>query len=165
MAVRGCGQRYDDCTQVLDDRALIAAEATSLGLTPPATLRVVFEATGDGAVEAATAEARSELATLSGINAAERENARSRELLEMIGLLFADTDASLLAAGQAFEAGQLQSADAAAESVIAERRGADFAGRLRVGAGSGVLLLAGGTGLVAIRRRRRQALTPADSSL
>jgi hypothetical protein len=145
----------ETASQVIDDRALIAARAGRLGLMAPVALRAVFEATGPGAPEAASVEARNELAALAEIDAARLANLRDPDLFQWIGLMLADPASDLSTAGKAFELADLPGAVAAADRVLATRSGAETAGRLRVAAGGGLLVVSGGATLVATRRRRR----------
>ena len=145
----------ETASQVIDDRALIAARAGRLGLMAPVALRAVFEATGPGAPEAASVEARNELAALAEIDAARLANLRDPDLFQWIGLMLADPASDLSTAGKAFESADLPGAVAAADRVLATRSGAETAGRLRVAAGGGLLVVSGGATLVATRRRRR----------
>ena len=143
--------------EVLTERGRITAEAEVLDLRPPATLREAFEATDDGALDAASLEATAELATLDQIQEASRALADKPDLIEALGLIGADPSADLAAAGSAFESGDLASADRAASRAAATREGATYAGQLRAAeAGGGLFVLTGGSLLVIRARRTRR---------
>ena len=143
---------------ILAERATIAADAAALGLTPSDDLRRAFE--GSGGLEAATAVAADESASLDAIRRAGELLGRPATALESVGLIGADPATDLAKARTAYGAGDLDTADARAEAAISARSGADGAGRERVGiAGAAVLGLdlAAMAGLALRRRGRRRA--------
>ncbi|HEX5579416.1 MAG TPA: hypothetical protein VFY43_07105 [Candidatus Limnocylindria bacterium] len=151
----GAREALDEAGDVLADRDRIEDAAAALQLTPPATLRATFEGT-DG-LAAAAAEADAERDALAVLAAASEQLDGEPGMVEVIGLLGADPGSELATALDAFEAGDLDQATAAAVRATDARAGADDAGRLRVlAAGGAVLLLdALGLGLLFSRRGRR----------
>lgn len=146
-------------SSVLADRGQIAALAGALGLTPPRALQAAFE--GGGGIAAARNEATAELKVLGGIAAAADRLAKEPSPFEAIGLLGSSPDATLASARAAFEADHLDAASAAIADAVAMRDGAESVGQLRSGmAGSGLLVLGGGT-FVAVRVRRRRRIAAA----
>lgn len=145
----------DDAGAVLRQRDAVERAATAAGLTSPDALRRAFEG-GDG-FAAAVAEAATELAVLRRIGDAASARIADPGLVERLGLIGVDPEASLGAARDAFEAGDLDEAMAAAvEAEAAWRAVPEVArGRLVSGVmlGLALLLLAG---LVVQRRRRRR---------
>ena len=143
--------------EVLAQRDDLRADARALGLDLPPTLRATFE----DDLDAAEDEAAAEVATLVAIERATAATAHEPSLLETIGTLGSDPRARVREAGEAFEAGDLPTADSAAEEALAADAGAADAGRLRVAvAGGGVLLLDGTwMALMLSARRRRRRLT------
>lgn len=143
---------------VLAQRTTIATEATALGLTPSNDLRRTFE--GIGGLEAAVAVASDERTSLDALQRAGGLLGRPTTALESMGLIGSNPAADLAAARTAYEAGDLDAADAHAEAALTTRSAADGAGRERVGIAGGAIL---GLDLVAMsvlglrRRGRRHA--------
>ena len=145
----------DAAASVLRQRQRIAEEATAAGLTPPSTLKDVFEGT-DG-LAAASAEAVTELAVITTYTEAAATRPGNPDIPTKIGLLGTTPDVDLAAAAAAFAAGDLDGtlrlAAAARATWLAT---SDVArGRILGGAGLSVagLLLAY---LVLSRRRARR---------
>jgi hypothetical protein len=143
-----------DAGAVLRQRDLVAETARGAGLTPPDALRVAFE--GDAGFPAAAAEAATELAVLARLRDVGALRIEEPGPVERLGLLGSDPEASLAAAGLAFEAGDLDGAlNAAAEAEAAWQAVPEVArGRIVSGAllAAALLLL---VGLVRHRRRPR----------
>jgi hypothetical protein len=142
---------------VLTQRDEIASAAEALDLTAPTMLREQFE--GGGGLESAEATATAELGTLDALRRTGAALGASPTALETVGLLGASPSIDLAAARDAYEAGELDDADARASRALAVRRDADEVGRQRVGFVGGSVL---GLDLVtmaalAVRRRRRAA--------
>lgn len=142
---------------VLAARDQITSQAGALQLTPPAALRQAFE--GTRGLATAKDEAGVELAVLAAVSKASDRLAEKETLLETIGLIGSDPEASLEAARKAFEGDRLDAAATAAEQALSVRQGAEEAGQIRVLLGGGGLFVAAGGTLVGLRLRRRQ--TPA----
>jgi hypothetical protein len=103
---------------VLRQRAFLVAAADVAGLNPPDALRRAFE--GEGGLDAAAAEAATELAVMGLIQDVAAERIAEPGLLDRLGLIGEDPDASLDTARAAFEAGDLDRAiEAAAEAEAA----------------------------------------------
>ena len=152
-AARGA---LDDANAVLAGRARIEAVAAELELTPPDDLRAAFE--GTGGLAAAATEADAEQNALAVLAAAASELEGEPDLVDTIGLLGSDPEAELVAARDAFEAGDLEEATAAADRASDAREGADEAGQLRlaIGGGGAILLVGGVVGALTIGSRRRR---------
>ncbi len=143
---------------ILDERDRIAARAASLDLAPSDVLRRAFE--GGPSLDAASAMGTGELATLAGIDRSALTVTAAPSALEWAGLLGTDPGVELAAARNAYERGDLDTADTAAAAALAGRDGADETGRLRVGVAGGALLgvdLLAMTAIAARRSRRRRA--------
>ena len=145
-----------DADVVLEERDQIQHAAADLQLTPPGTLRTMFE--GDRGLQAAVDEADAERDALALLTTASTQLEQQPSVVESIGLLGTDPGADLTAARDAFEAGELDDASAAATRASDARDAAEDAGRFRV-------VLAGGTvlaldmmvmGLLLGRRQRRR---------
>jgi len=93
---------------VLDQRTEIETAAAVAGLTPPDTLRTVFE--GDRGFPAAAAEAKAESATIDAIEAATKSEPTDPGPIERLGLLGSTPEIDLAAARTAFSEGQLSTA-------------------------------------------------------
>ena len=146
----------DAARAVLRQRDLVAREVASAGLTPPDSLRRAFE--GADGFAAAAAEAATELAVLGRIEDVAAGRIAEPGLIERIGLIGLDPDASLAAARAAFEAGDLDGAVAAAAEAEAAWRAVPGMARGRLVSaaflGLAILLVAG---LLLGRRRRRRS--------
>jgi hypothetical protein len=142
---------------VLAERTEIVQQATSLGLTPPTTLRAAFE--GNASMSPAQKEADAELAALAAIRSADSAIAHPLTPLEWVGLLFASPADRLTAARQAFQQGDATAASSDAASALTERTAAEESGRDRVLIGGGGLLATDGLLilLLIVRRRRIDA--------
>ncbi|HYL40342.1 MAG TPA: hypothetical protein VET90_03445, partial [Candidatus Binatus sp.] len=137
---------------VLRQRSALRQEATAQALQLPATLQREFES---GDLVAAGSEAAAVLATIGAIEAAGVARPETSTLLDSIGLIGADPDASLRAASAVFSSGDLQAADHEAADAASAWSSAAAVGRGRiislVGLAVAIALL---VGLVASRRRR-----------
>jgi hypothetical protein len=145
-------------TSVLHQRGAIAAAARSLDLSAPPTLQATFE--GDGGMQAAAAEADAERRTIRELETAAGHLGAGDSLLETIGLLGNDPHGQLAAARARFEDGDLAAADRQAAELVASVQGAADAGRLRVAAAGGGVLLVDGIWLWLVRPRRRRPAAP-----
>jgi hypothetical protein len=133
-------EALDDAADVLEDRDRIEEAAAELELTPPEALRAGFE--GDDGLQVAAEEADAERGALTALATATAQLADEPELVEAIGLLGQEPGADLAAARDAFEAGDLDQANAAAARAADARAAADDAGRFRVViVGGGILVL------------------------
>ena len=137
---------------VLTTRDRIAAQASGLGLTPPAALQQAFE--GKSGLPAAKQEAGLEITALAAISKAADRLAQKSSLLESIGLLGSDPRVDLDAARTAFEADQPDAATRDAERALAVRGGAEEVGKTRALLGGGGFLVLSGGILVSVRVRR-----------
>ena len=142
---------------VLAARDQIASQASALRLAPPAALQQAFE--GNDGLAAARDEAGVELAVLGAVSKASDRLADKETVLETIGLLGSDPEASLVAARSAFEGDHMDAAASAAKQALDTRQGAEDAGQTRVLLGAGGLFVMTGGTLVGLRIRRRR--TPA----
>jgi hypothetical protein len=138
---------------VLDERDKIVVLAADLGLTPPATLRTAFETGKD--LEPAQTEAGSELVALSAIRDAQSALRTSPSPVEWVGLLFNAPDGTLAGARTAFQAGDSSTAAVDANQALNVRADAAGAGRVRVLAGGGAILVADGSVMLLLVGRRR----------
>jgi hypothetical protein len=139
---------------VLAARDQIASQSGALHLTPPAALQQAFERT-DG-LAGARDQAMAELAVLGTVSKASDRLAENETILETIGLLGSDPQASLVAARSAFQTDHLDAAASAASQAFATRKGAEAAGQIRVLVGAGSLFMVTGGTLVVLRVRRRR---------
>ncbi|HYL41276.1 MAG TPA: hypothetical protein VET90_08210 [Candidatus Binatus sp.] len=148
-------RQLDAAAGILRQRAALQREATALALQLPATLQREFES---GDLVAAGSEAAAELAAIGAIEAANAARPSAGTLLDSIGLIGADPDSSVRAAGAAFAAGDLQAADHDASDATAAWTSAAAVGRGRV-ISAVVLAIAVAlfAGLVVSRRRRSPA--------
>ncbi len=163
--------RFDDARALstrlralLDGRSTIGSRADAIGLTPPPTLRAMFE---DGSrTAAAPTEVANEIQVLDALTATTDARERAAGTLAAIGLLFSDPGLDLAAARTAFTKGDLPAALAQAALAHAAWAGArDLGGfRLRV-VGAVGLVLGLAIALVAAdrRRRRRRGLPDIDA--
>lgn len=164
--------RFDEVTdeleaadEVLDQRDVIAERAAALDLEASDALRAAFES-NDG-MEAARAAATAELATLDLVRRAEGAVAAPATALESVGLIGADPGAHVLAARNAYEAGDLDRTDAEGQAALDARGEADAAGRLRVGIAGGSVLAADLLAMAVLsarRRSRRRARAAANAA-
>jgi hypothetical protein len=158
--------QFPDVLASLDtiDRILVLAAdlealAADLDLDPPDRLQEVFE--GNAGLELALTEANKELLALETIADATRGLAEEPDVVETIGLLFAEPAMDLAAARDAWEAGEHGTASDHAEAVLVTLDEADDRGRERLAIGGGLVLLAvGGVGLTVYRRRDPGELDP-----
>lgn len=154
--------QFDDVLEGLDTAVKVlavaddvAAAADDLALTPPDTLRAAFEGT-DG-LDAALDEAHRELDAAVVVQDATDELATDPGFVGWVGLLFAEPNADLVLARQAWEGGDSTEATERAEAVLRLLGEADDHGRERLLAAGGVALVAvGGGATIAWRRRRSQ---------
>ncbi|HEX8939241.1 MAG TPA: hypothetical protein VF763_03675 [Candidatus Limnocylindrales bacterium] len=141
---------------VLGQRDVIARRAAADGLTPPTTLRAVFEH-ATGGLDSAAAEARDEAAALDAIEAADGASRPDHGMLGQVGLLGSSPAVELAAARTAFSAGDLASAKDRAVLARSEWDGAESTGRDRlVLAGLLLVVLLVAALLWRFRRRRRR---------
>jgi hypothetical protein len=149
-------------TALLGRRDALEARATELGLTLPGSMRDAFEA---GSFGSASQIADDLDAALTAYQEASQAN-DGTDPLEWVGLLGADPDAELAAAGRSLADGDITTATAEAASARDAWRAAREVGTQRsLVAGGGLVLLAGGGAgtLVVIRRRRRSARLAGDA--
>jgi len=148
-----------DAEGVLRQRDLVVASAAAAGLTLPDALRRTFE--GDDGFALAAAEAATELAVMGRIQAVAAERITDPGLVDRLGLIGADPDASLDAARASFGTGDLDGAIAAAAEAEAAWRAVPELARGRLIGGAllvfAALLL---VGLVKERRGRRRIRHP-----
>ena len=148
----------------LDRRAEIEPREAKLGLDDGGALRSAFE----GAVvsyDNVVALGDDELETLDAVGAAQAAVAAERDPLETIGLLGTDATIDLAEAAAAYHAGHLGESRSQSAEAVALIDGADEVGRQRaaLAGGAGLVLVASGLGLVAVRRRRRAIGPPMAS--
>jgi hypothetical protein len=150
-------QALGTAEDVLGQRQLIERAARRLDLDPPATLQQAFE--GDEGLDHAAAEAGAELDAISHLERAAGHLDAGSGVLVGIGLLGTDPNAQLDSARTHFEDGDLEAAGREATDLVNAVDGAEGAGRLRVAAAGGGILLLDGLCLAALGRRRRRAVT------
>lgn len=118
--------RFDRARELLAEvrsflslRGRVSRTASSLGLTPPPTLRATFE--GVSGLAAARAQGESELAALDAIDRAAAAAAAParQDLIAQIGLLGRPPERDLQAAREAYEAGEVTVAIERAAAVLA----------------------------------------------
>ncbi len=90
--------------QLLDQRDSIATAAAAAGLTPPVSLRTAFQ---QGSRGAAVTEAANELQVVQAISAAAAAEPAAPSVVDQVGLIGTDPEASLAAAATAFSAGDM----------------------------------------------------------
>ncbi len=152
----------DDALEALDLRLAIAREADRLGLTPPGTLRDLFES-GDG-FDAAIAEGTAQLEVLEVLAAAGDARLPTPTIIETLGLIGTEPDLDMAAARDAYEAGDLEEAVTRAAAAHLAWATAEDVGRGR--ALSLVLLaLAAAILLVLVVRRGTSRRRPTTVSL
>lgn len=142
---------------VLDQRARIETRAAADGLTPPPTLREIFES--DRGLRAAAVEAEAELAAMGTIEAAAAAEPPHPDLIDQLGLAGSEPDAAMTAARSAFATGHLDTAVREAEAARAIWTSARDVGTRRALSILGAALLLGLVlvlALVRLRGRRRQ---------
>ena len=143
---------------ILDQRATIATEAATAGLTAPDALRTAFERP-DG-FASATLEATAELAAIDRYEAAVAARVGTPDMLQSVGLWGTSPAADLDRARTLFATGDLAGAAIAAASAGSAWAGAEDVGRGRL-VSIGLLGLAFVFGLILLagwlrgRRRRR----------
>ncbi len=139
-------------SDVLVGRADIEREAATLGLTPPSTLRPLFER-GDGFSDALS-EVAGELAAIDSLGRAMDVRIAEPGPIEALGLLGTEPERDLAAARTAFEAGDLEGASSgAATALLAWTTAAEVGGGRAMSIGllaAAALLLA----FVVLRRGR-----------
>ena len=142
---------------VLDRRGDLQRAATQAGLTLPSRLETTFESP-DG-VAASAAEADAEAAAIQTIAAAAAARPATLGPLDVVGLLGAAPEESLVAARSAFFAGDLAAATQGAAAARDAWLGSFDNGRDRLLGVLGLLLVAivGGVMFLTARRRRRIA--------
>ena len=129
--------RFDDAARLLTaadnviaQREVVARRAAQNGMTPPAALRVAFE--GDPGLAAAAAEATTELAVITDLEAVVALAPSKPDVFTSIGLLGEDPAGELAAARAAFAVGDLSSTLRHSESGRAVWLGAPELGRRRL---------------------------------
>ncbi len=143
---------------VLAQRSDIEADAEGQGLTPPETLRTLFER--DGLLAAALLEAASERTTIAAYAAALNSRPWQLDPVRWAGLLGVEPDADFAAARTAFAEGRLADAEAAAADARLAWLSALEMGQARL-VSAGLLVLATGilvAVVVVVARRRRARL-------
>ncbi len=151
-----------DTRTVFAQRTAVEARAARNALTPPETMRRLFE---DGSLTEASREAEAELNAMLTLEGAAAERQSDPDLLVRIGMLGADPDADLAAARAAFENGDLGATLTSASAAFTAWNGAWQEGRRRallaIAALATVLVLA--SAIVGSIRRARHAhgITPA----
>ncbi|TAK02263.1 MAG: hypothetical protein EPO36_02695 [Chloroflexota bacterium] len=150
--------RISEAYEILALRDQIEAAAEDVDLEPGDGLEAAYEAATDNFV-AAQDVARTELAVLETLAATDAAVDAPADLLSTIGLIGESPEADYAAAGAAFEAGDLDAAETAAQAALAVLTNASRVGRERLLAAVGVVFgLTAGLGIVlAIRARRRSA--------
>ncbi len=111
-------RQMDEAMDVLAQRADVARAAAAVGLTAPDALRRAFE--GSQGVQAAAAEALTELAVIDAFRDVLAVQRAEPDLVSRIGRIGTDPGVEVSAARMAFAAGDL---DAAAQHVAAARSG------------------------------------------
>jgi hypothetical protein len=141
---------------VLEQRARIGQDSAALQLSPPVTLRTLFEQSGN--LEAALREAAAERTAISAVAAAVASRPAQPDVVQTVGLVGATPDVDLEAARTAFAGGRLAESEAAAgRARVAWLSAAEF-GRTRIT--SAILLLLAiliALGIAIGRQRRRRA--------
>ena len=147
-ALRGIG----DAESVLRQRDALRTAADAAGLRLPDAVRVAFE--GDAGLDVAAAEAATELAVIARLQEVAGMRIVEPGLIDWIGLLGADPEASLGAARAAFESGDLDGAITLAAAAETTWRSVPDVARGRI---TGAALLALATVLLAwlVRDRLR----------
>lgn len=120
----------DATTTILAQRAQIATEAASSGLTVPATLRTAFESP-DG-FASATLEATGELAAIAHYHTAVAARLAAIDFLQQVGLWGTDPAGDLARAKTMFAAGDLTGSATASGAAAAAWTGAEATGRTRL---------------------------------
>ena len=154
----GATRAMDEATAILTLRDQVDSAASALGLEPDGRLKTAYEGATDN-LDAATALATKELATVTAIGDAKTKLDAPRDLATQLGLLGSDPTAAYDTARTDFSAGKLDDATSAAQAATALITGATAAGQQRL-----VLiavLVVGALVLVVLAffllRRRRQA--------
>jgi hypothetical protein len=149
--------RITEATAVLDLRAQVETVAAPLGLHPDGALETAYEG-ADSSLDAATALANEELATLAAIADAKAKVEAQPDLVSKVGLIGSIAQVPYDAARAAFERGDIAGAKSSAAQAAAIVTGAAALGQQRLALGIGVavglLLLA--VALIVLRRRRRR---------
>ena len=123
-----------DLMSVIDQRESITRAAAAAGLQPPAALRHVFE--GTSGVAAAAAEAVTEQAVIDVFNEALAGEPTDPGAMTVIGVLGTDPQAEIVAAREAFAAGDLDATVSHARAARAIWAGADDVGGRRIISGA-----------------------------
>jgi hypothetical protein len=152
------GSRIAEAHEILALSAEIDAAAAALDLEADDALEAAYESAVDNFVEAQEIAA-AQLTVLETLAETSAAIEAPMDLVATVGLIGATPGAGLDAAAAAFEAGDLDAAEAAARGALALMTGAPDVGRQRLLAGVGVAF--GGTAgfgiVLAIRARRRSA--------
>jgi hypothetical protein len=148
--------RITEAEEILALRDEVEAAATALDLEPDDALESAYESAADNFVEAQDI-AHAEITVLDTLAATDAAVDAPSDLLSTIGLIGASPRTGFEAAGAAFEAGDLEAAEAAARGALALVTEAPRVGRERLLAAVGVAF--GGTTVIGIgiviRWRRR----------
>lgn len=144
---------------VLDRRADIARIAAALGLTPPTTLRPLFEQADS--FSGALAEAAAELEALDLLGRTEATRLQDPGAIESLGLMGTEPDLDFEAAQSAFEAGDLEATGThAAAAMLVWTTAAEVGSGRAMSLGLLVLALAILVFLVLRRSRRSRRARP-----
>jgi hypothetical protein len=157
--------RITEAGDLLALRDRIDEAATALGLEPDDSLESAYESAADNLV-VAEAVATAELDALDELTAADAATGAAPDLVATVGLIGETPRSGYEAAAAAFEAGDLEAAEASARSAVALVTDAPRVGRERLLAAAviavGIVLLLGL--VVALRRRRRSGVRPAAAA-
>ena len=123
-----------DLMSVIDQRESIARAAAAVGLQPPSALGHVFE--GTSGVAAAAAEAVTEQAVIDVFSEVLAGEPTDPGAVTAIGLLGTDPQADIVAAREAFAAGDLDATVSRAQAARAIWAGADDIGGRRIISGA-----------------------------
>jgi hypothetical protein len=152
--------RITEAEEILALRGEVAAAATALGLEPDDALESAYESAVDNFVEAQDI-AHAEITVLDTLAATDAAVDAPSDFVSTVGLIGVSPRTGFEAAGAAFEAGDLEAAEAAARGALALVTEAPRVGRERLLGAVGVAF--GGTTLIGIgivirgRRRTRRA--------
>ena len=155
-------ERMTSVSAALDARDRLVVSAAVAGLEPPAGLREAYLRAGPTAVVPVIDGART---IVERITAAGEVGAASTSWLERLGLLGEDPTARLVAARDAWSAGDLETAQSRATEAWATWVGAADAGGLRIRSVLALLILVAlGLAYLAVRSRARSARRAARRS-
>ena len=141
-----------DARQVLSARSVLESDAAAAGLTPPATVRSLFEA---GNLQGAMNEAQDERQAIAAIGAAAADRASAAGIVDAVGLIGASPDRDLAAAQGALASGDPVSALADAGAASRAWTDAQGEGRRRLLMGVALVLAVGALGASLLSRLRQ----------